>query len=110
MLAERGNALAGIARNLARSGRKGEAGAGALRETLAAAAKISEEDGACQVLKEAARIFAILHRYRDARLTADQCPFSNERLGAYAAILTEWTKAINPAFARNLNQEEKYNR
>jgi len=45
-------------------------------------------------LADVASIFALLKRLREARLTADSCPFANDRFAGYVAVLRGYFSAV----------------
>jgi len=67
-----------------------------------AALVYAADDVRSRNLAGVAKVFAQLRSFRQARESADACPFSNDRLDAYITILLEYAKEQNPGLAKLL--------
>lgn len=78
-----------------------------LDEALSAARKVKDLSSQSRLLESMAHQFARRGFYRSARLIADLCSASQNRIDAYAAILTEYAKAQNPDLRALYEAEER---
>ncbi len=62
---------------------------------------IADDQEKSQALSAIAMAYAKLHSYRRARLVADQCTSSDDKLSAYAVILREYTVQYHPELAKS---------
>src|SRR5271157_406212 len=77
-----------------------------ISQALEFAQQIPNDTQRLSALADVARVEALLHSYRRARLLVEPC-LSEDKLSAYAAILTEYTKQRNPALGKALDALEK---
>lgn len=69
-------------------------------EALATAGMIADDRDRSHAFSSVAEGFARAHAYRPARLTAERCTASEDKLSAYAAILREYTIQHHPESAK----------
>jgi hypothetical protein len=81
-----------------------EAARNVASDAVAEAEKITNDDRKSAALSKLAAVLAQAHSYRDARLTADLCSLSPDRITAYAAILREYTIQQHPDRAKLFQQ------
>jgi tetratricopeptide (TPR) repeat protein len=84
-----------------------DAVASTLDSALNIVAKITSDIPRSEALALIAQIQAQRGELREARLTADQCITSNERLWAYSAILHAYVKQQDPVLKKRLEEEER---
>jgi hypothetical protein len=72
----------------------------AANEALAAAGTIGDDAKRSEAFLAVATAFARCHSYRQARLAADRCTGSKDKLDASAAILREYTIQHHPDSAK----------
>jgi energy-coupling factor transporter ATP-binding protein EcfA2 len=89
------------ASNRAMSGESQKAG----DEAMVTAAIIADDQKRSQAFATVAQAFARAHAYRQARLTAERCTSSEDKLSAFAAILREYTIQHHPESAKAFAEE-----
>jgi hypothetical protein len=99
VLASRAQDSATLMEVLANTGMSGKA-ENAGNEALAAAGTIADDAKRSDAFLAVATAFARSHSYRQARLTADRCTGSKDKLDASAAILREYTIQRHPDSAK----------
>jgi hypothetical protein len=75
------------------------------RDAVAAAGAIAYDSGRSEAFSEVAMAYAQLHDYRRARLTADLCTSSPDKLTAYAAIVREYSIQHHPELAKSFSDD-----
>jgi hypothetical protein len=69
-------------------------------EALASAGIIADDRDRSRAFANVAEAFARAHSYRQARLTAERCTSSEDKLSSFAAILREYTIQHHPESAK----------
>jgi len=69
-------------------------------EALASAGIIADDRDRSRAFANVAEAFARVHSYRQARLTAERCTSSEDKLSSFAAILREYTIQHHPESAK----------
>jgi hypothetical protein len=79
-------------------------GLGSLDAAAAAARQITDAPRRSRALASVANGFAAAGRFRDARLAAEACDLSRDRLAVFTSILCEFTNRSRPQLARVLRE------
>jgi tetratricopeptide (TPR) repeat protein len=102
----RASALAAVGEGFAGNGQRAEAEK-ALADALADIDEIVGDEIRAIGFAKVAKVLARLQSFRSARLVADRCYLSLERLEAYTTILREYAKQQTPSLRAQLEADEK---
>jgi tetratricopeptide (TPR) repeat protein len=77
----------------------------AAREAVAAAGAITDNNQRSDAFSRLASAYAKLHSYRQARLAADLCNSSDDKLTAYAVVVREYSIQHHPELAKSFSDD-----